>query len=730
MLEYHWVQKYLIIFILLVINFILSFTSIIYTSKWYVYLSILALSPSISTINTFLILAANFRKSIFKQTPTLELTQNQNNLKILEFEYHRLVYLLPCYNENEDELTGTINSILNQSYDISLTSIGIKKNVESEFKKPLSIPIDDKKIEHQDYAIFEKSRILIIVCDGKIEVKNKKAKQTETTASILYKIFKDDILETNYFKEGYKTWDDWQNIELHYGIYKQLLPFIILIKDVNKGKRDSITLIRRLLYHYNILCNIQQNKDSSNDSSKESNSDSSRDSSNNSSLDRQEINLLDFKKADVDQIDLRFLDIYTYFCPNLFFKMKDYLDDICKTEFFDKNKKIEFIMGIDADTILEQNCTIHLLKTYYENEKLISNNIPEISLEGESINKYEEKHKKHKTLVGVVGMVDINNITLMNPFIFNQYYEYLHAQLLKRRCQSIITNKVNCLSGCNQLIRICEETCGNKILDDFNKKPKPDENIFRQILSYASEDRNHICLMFKHYPWVRTVQSINAISYTNVPNNLMTLLRQRKRWCLGAFSNDILIIANKNHPYWERLNAVINGFVFMLCPFIMVATIEFILSIIHHPTFLMLALSSIMIVPILYGLCIPFLIYKPMNKFQKVNYYLGMLSFYSWGIVLNLVIFLFSILNLDDFQWNNKRIQNNISNTNNPPQINKISRIFQWCKNTLQKCKNYVKKCTRHTEKIELTEIDTFVYGLQNNKNPDSYHIDEFDSFV
>jgi len=293
------------------------------------------------------------------------------------------------------------------------------------------------------------------------------------------------------------------------------------------------------------------------------------------------------------------------------------------------------------------------LKTYYENETLESN------FNGET-----------KTLVGVVGMVDINNTTLTNLLVSYQYYEYLLAQLQKRRCQSIITNKVNCLSGCNQLIRVCNETCGNTILDDFNRKPRPDENIFNQILSYASEDRNHICLMFKHYPWVRTVQSIDAISYTNVPNNFKSLLRQRKRWCLGAFSNDLLLITNKHHHLWERINASVNVLVFTLCPFIIVVTVEFMFSIINHPTFLMLQLASIMLVPIIYGALIPILIYKHITTIHKIYYYLGMFSFYSWGILLNLVIFIFSIWNIDDFQWNNQQIKNSTSGTPNTTELN------------------------------------------------------------
>ena len=401
----------------------------------------------------------------------------------------------------------------------------------------------------------------------------------------------------------------------------------------------------------------------------------------------------------LEKIQIDFLEAYRYFCPNFFFKFKDILDGSFQSSQFSLIQKnntqpIEFIIGIDADTIFDSYCTINLLKTYYDNEILES-----------KLNSNEET----KTLVGVVGMVDINNITWWNLLVSYQYYEYMFAQLLKRRSQSMITNKVNCLSGCNQLIRVCEETCGNAILDDFNRKPTPYENIFNQIRSYASEDRNHICLMFKHYPNVRTVQSINAISYTNVPNNFKSLLRQRKRWCLGAFSNDLLLIINKHHHPWERINAGVNVLVFIVCPFIMVITIEFILTIIYNPTFLMLELSSIIILPIIYGALIPIIIYKNITYTHLIYYYIGMLSFYSWGIFLNLIIFIFSIWNIDDFQWNNKTIKN------------------------ISKCKKNIKKLQSDTSSKHKTQklipLDIFSNSSRHSQfnNYDEENIEEND---
>jgi hypothetical protein len=228
---------------------------------------------------------------------------------------------------------------------------------------------------------------------------------------------------------------------------------------------------------------------------------------------------------------------------------------------------------------------------------------------------------------------------------------------LKRKIQSEITNKVNCLSGCVQLIKVCKETCGNKILDLFNRLPDKDENILNHIRSYASEDRNHMSLMFNLYPYVKSIQSPNAIVYTTVPDNLKSLLRQRKRWCAGTICNDLLLIGNSRHNKWERMMSFTNVVIFNVNIFVFIATIEFMIAIVTNHNILMLELASIIIIPLLYSLSIPFLVYNDgkniTSKMQNVvYYYLGFINYYTMGFILNLCMYCYTLFYLDDLNWN------------------------------------------------------------------------------
>jgi chitin synthase len=44
------------------------------------------------------------------------------------------------------------------------------------------------------------------------------------------------------------------------------------------------------------------------------------------------------------------------------------------------------------------------------------------------------------------------------------------------------------------------------------------------------------------YPYIQTIQSLNALAYTKVPSNLKVFLSQRRRWSLGATMNDLLLV--------------------------------------------------------------------------------------------------------------------------------------------------------------------------------------------
>jgi len=510
-------QKYLIAFFLFIINLVCSTTFIIYENNWYIYLFILALA---SVINTFSVFCITGHKMIAAEPIQPNRVDNKNYL-----------YVIPCYNESEKELTDSLNSLT------------LQRTVNTD------------------------KRALLIICDGISTEKNNK----ESTDVILKKILNIDYTQLGEFFD-YKTWENSRNIiKIYNGQYTHLtetLDFILIIKNKNYGKRDSLVLTRKMCFSYN------------NHNDRETISDS------------------------------------------LFKYMFDMFKNIYETN-------IDYIIGIDADTIFDYNCSYELIQ---------------------GIEKEENIH-------GCVGYVDIlqePTISIYSPFILYQYGEYMFSQCLRRYTQSTITKKVNCLSGCNQILRVSKETCGNAILHVLNYLPMNHENIFNHIRSYASEDRNHITHMLSMYPYVKSTQTLKAIAYTSVPTIAKVFISQRRRWNLGAMTNDMLLVYLPNINIFERISSFVNVTMYCFSPFIFIATIFFLKAIITQPTMLMLYLSTIIFIPILYALLIPVFI-RPLSFRNSMYYYCAYLFFLSCGSLIKLLTYGYSIAHMDVIKWGKTR---------------------------------------------------------------------------
>ena len=110
-------------------------------------------------------------------------------------------------------------------------------NVEKELNNTIESIYSQSKVEQH-------TKILTIICDGKIDRKIDKNKRLNDNSNIDKRtdeilidiIFKDYITETHILKNAYKIWtNEWNDIEIHIGkytsaetnkLYKQLSELI------------------------------------------------------------------------------------------------------------------------------------------------------------------------------------------------------------------------------------------------------------------------------------------------------------------------------------------------------------------------------------------------------------------------------------------------------------------------------------------------------------------------
>lgn len=518
------IQKYIFLFILFLLNIFLSVAIFIYWEYWYLYLIILTPSALFNVIIIF---------NLVITSPYFYYKKENNYI----YDNKTIISLIPCYNESYEELFENINSLVNQN------------NIENH------------------------KNILVIICDGKVKGNNNDKKTNE----ILLDIFKDNITSITYINDAYKTChNEYNQVELVHGIYNNV-PFIIINKEHNMGKRDSLYIIRSFCYKFN----------------------------------EKSLNL-----TNLDKLLLTILNNYK--CNN-----------------------IDAIIGTDGDTVFDSNCSFNLIKSLYKDND--------------------------KDLVAVCGYIKISNHAYKwSLWTIFQHTEYIYAQLTKRLHQSRFTKKVSCLPGCVQIIKVCKETCSPEVLDEFYKLPNKNALLTHHIRSYASEDRNHACIMLYKYPYVKLKQSLDAIAYTRIPNNISVLLSQRRRWTLGATSNDYLLILKPDILLFERLSAIASSIAWFFTIFIIVATVSLIMQLIRIEDFSkediivqasVYALGVVIIFPMTYLLISP--LWFKLTKIEIIQLYIGIIIWYFIGILLVFIIHLYTLYNLDDFSWGKTRINKN-----------------------------------------------------------------------
>ncbi len=89
----------------------------------------------------------------------------------------------------------------------------------------------------------------------------------------------------------------------------------------------------------------------------------------------------------------------------------------------------------------------------------------------------------------------------------------------------------------------------------------------KYIKNLISEDKHHIVLMFSKYRYAKTRLTLEATCLTKSPDAFSHFLHQRKRWGLGAVTNNYYMAFKlSNIPPYERFASVIVLILFMFLP--------------------------------------------------------------------------------------------------------------------------------------------------------------------
>ncbi|PWN27063.1 hypothetical protein BDZ90DRAFT_184724 [Jaminaea rosea] len=543
--------KYALMAMMVLSNIVLISLSWAIPKIWYIFIPFCA---CISFMNTCMVLSMTgwlihtrlltpSASALARLVRSKEVNEKADAAKVAALERKTdpctLAYVVPCYNESEAEVKATVESLYSQA-----------------------------KVEQH-------RKLLIVFCDGHVKGAGESLTTADMLLESLFAASKDvTVTAQRRYESAYRSWTGTSvSINCQWGEYKGL-PYLVINKDINRGKRDTLIALRSLLYAFNHNRPAEE----------------------------------------------------TIFSEEF---LKSFGSDIAGNDI----RHFDYIVGTDADTTFSDEATAHLIAKVRENPKT----------------------------VGVSGVIRVafRNGTAWRFWSLYQNAEYLRAQALRRTHQSEVTHKVTCLPGACQILKVVDETCGDKIcVDTFGYYPTQQDSLAKAIRAFAGEDRNHVVNMFNEFPESQTRMCWSAHAYTDPPQSFKVFLSQRRRWTLSTSANDLVVLFGSKQNIWERFCAFVDIAIWAI-PFFIFATLgQLIRAIVHisqggYDYTVVLSLSSMIFLPWCYT--IVGVGWANNNAKQRVQYALGLLLLFFCGPFMGCCIIAYAVQHADDFSWGRTR---------------------------------------------------------------------------
>lgn len=177
-----------------------------------------------------------------------------------------------------------------------------------------------------------------------------------------------------------------------------------------------------------------------------------------------------------------------------------------------------FVLFIDSDIILYEDCMIEFVRAM----------------------------EKNKQLVGMTGFISAISSKERNFYWYLQDCEYVVGQVFARSLEAALGG-VTCLPGALTIIRLKELS---KAAETYFSELDTDD-IFDFHRYHLGEDRYLTHLLMEQSKGYSIGFCPSARAKTEAPGNWVSFLKQRRRWLLGAFSNEVYFLSDIN--LWRRV---------------------------------------------------------------------------------------------------------------------------------------------------------------------------------
>ncbi|KAH7140986.1 class V chitin synthase [Dactylonectria macrodidyma] len=287
----------------------------------------------------------------------------------------------------------------------------------------------------------------------------------------------------------------------------------------------------------------------------------------------------------------------------------------------------EFILQIDADTIVSQDSATRMVSAFTHDLRLIA-------------------------LCGETGLSNAKStvVTML------QVYEYFISHNLSKAFESLF-GCVTCLPGCFSMYRIFASESGkplfvsHKIVESY-ATVSVDTLHMKNLLSLG-EDRYLTTLLLKYHGKYKMKFLPSARAWTVAPETWDVFLSQRRRWINSTVHNLIELLSIKQicgfFCFSMHFVVIVDLITTVLQPVAIAYIIYLIIQIVREPN--ILPIMAIVILAIVYGIqVVAFLIRRKWDMAGWMIIYLAALPVFSMCLPL------YSFWYMDDFDWGNTRM--------------------------------------------------------------------------
>ncbi|THW92525.1 hypothetical protein D6D17_08412 [Aureobasidium pullulans] len=176
---------------------------------------------------------------------------------------------------------------------------------------------------------------------------------------------------------------------------------------------------------------------------------------------------------------------------------------------------------------------------------------------------------------------------------------HLMYDQVRQSHQSQFTHKVNPTPDACQMLKVCEETCGQQILEDIKgRHASPMSNMVKQMCSTVDEDD----MTMHASSGITTQQALHAVTYVRPSITLSEFFVERKRLAFLTCAVNLAIVRNSQTHWSERLSSGAELLVWCLPMLSLAIIVNFIrAAAVAQNIPVLIVLSAVVVLPWVYG---------------------------------------------------------------------------------------------------------------------------------